>query len=108
MKAKSAIVAAAAAFAFCMSSGIASATPDVEAIATSACNYNQVMAALQDQSPAAYAELSSNTFATGWLQSLLASTPDQRRAMIAQFSGFPEVQEYAPVINQVAYSCMNY
>ena len=66
------------------SSGIASAQPDVTAIANSTCTYPQVMAAINAQNAAAANQLSTSPFVTSWLQRLIASPPDGRRAMIAQ------------------------
>lgn len=108
MKAKIFGAAAIAATALFASSGIAAAEPDVEAIATSQCNYSQVMNALNAQSPAAASELSGSVLASAWLQNLIAATPDGRREMINQVQGVPEIQQYASVINQVVYSCQNY
>jgi hemophore-related protein len=88
--------------------GIASAAPDVNAIVNSTCNYGQVMAALNAQSPDAANQLSANPLATAWLQQLIAAPPDQRRTMIQQAQGLPQVQQYSPLISQVASTCKNY
>jgi hemophore-related protein len=98
-------IAAAALFA---GSGIASAEPDVETIVNSTCSYPQVMAALNAQSPAAASQLSSSPVATSWLQNLVASAPDARRAQIAQIQAYPALNEYTGLINSVAGSCSNY
>jgi hemophore-related protein len=89
-------------------SGIASAAPDIDAIANSTCTYPQVMAALNAQSPGTAKKISSNPMATAWLQQLVASAPDQRRQMIAQYQNFPEVQQYSGVISGVAGTCNNF
>src|SRR5689334_7573930 len=86
--------------------GVASAQPDV--IANSTCSYGQVMAALNAQNPAVANELSSSPVATAWLQSLIASPPDQRRVMYNQALGYPGVAQYAGLINSVAASCNGY
>ena len=88
--------------------GIASAEPDVEAIVNSPCTYPQVIAALNAQDPAVAAELTSSPLATGWLQQLVASPPDGRRAMIAQVQGYPQLQSYAGTINATAATCGQY
>ena len=64
--------------------GVASAQPDVEAIVNSSCNYSQVVAALNDQSPAVASEITTNPMANSWLQQLVASAPAQRRVMVSQ------------------------
>ncbi len=104
------IVAACAGLALSLSTpaGIASATPDVNAIVNSTCTYPQVMAALNDQSPETANELNANPIASGWLQSLVAAPPDQRAQMIQQVQGLPGLQSYMPVIAQVANSCNRY
>jgi hemophore-related protein len=89
-------------------SGIASAEPDVEAIVNSPCNYSQVIAALNAQDPAAAAQLTGNPMANGWLQSLIAAPPAQRRTMVASLQGFPELQTYAGTINATASTCSQY
>ncbi|WP_435405538.1 hemophore-related protein [Mycolicibacterium komossense] len=88
--------------------GLASATPDTNAIVNSTCSYPQVMAALNAQDPAVAAKVSSNPLATAWLQQLVAAPPPQRQVMVDQAAGVPEVQQYSGLIGQVATSCNNY
>jgi hemophore-related protein len=88
--------------------GVASATPDASAIINSTCTYPQVTAALNDQSPETANELYANPLAVGWLQGLVAAPPDQRAQMIQQVQGFPGMQQYMPVIFQVANTCNRY
>jgi hemophore-related protein len=97
-----------AALALMASAAIASADPTIEAVVNTTCTYPQVMAALNDQNPAAAAELNSMPLVTGWIGQLLASPPDARRAMIAQVQGYPQVQEYSGLIASVMGSCNNY
>jgi hemophore-related protein len=89
-------------------SGMASAEPDVNPIINSTCTYPQVMAALNDQSPELADQLSSTPAANAWLQGLIAASPDQRKIMVAQAQAMPGVQQYTPVILQVANTCNNY
>jgi len=89
-------------------SGIASAQPDVESIVNSSCSYPQVMAALNAQSPESAKQIQSNQMANSWLQQLVASPPDGRRAMIAQIQAYPQLNSYTGLINSVAASCSNY
>ena len=88
--------------------GIASAQPDTSVIVNSTCTYPQVMAALNDQSPDLANQLSKTPAATGWLKSLIAAGPEQRRVMVAQAQAMPGVGQYTPVIMQVANTCNNY
>ncbi len=88
-------------------SGIASAAPE-DAIVNSTCTYPQVMAALNAESPAAAQLVNENPMAAGWIQSLVAAPPDQRRAMIQQAQRMPAVQAYSGVISGVVNTCNNY
>src|SRR6476469_2341839 len=88
--------------------GIASAEPDVSAIVNTTCTYPQIQAALNDQNPAAASELNSNLLSVIWLQRLVASPPDQRAVMVQQVQDDPGLQQYLPVIYQVAGSCNRY
>ncbi len=102
------IGAGAAVAAVFASNGMASAAPDVEAIVNSTCSYEQVVSALEVQSPASANELATSPLTQGWLRNLLNSPADQRRQMIDSVQAFPAFQQYATVVNQVAYSCQNY
>jgi hemophore-related protein len=96
------------ALAFTTGIGIASAEPDVTPIINSTCTYPQVMAALNAQSPDLANQLSKTPAANGWLKSLIAASPDQRRVMVAQAQAMPGVQQYTPVIIQVANTCNSF
>jgi hemophore-related protein len=80
----------------------------VSVIVNSTCSYPQVMAALNAQSPATANQLSANPLAVAWLQQLVASPPDGRTQMVQQAQGVPAIQQYTPLIMQVANSCNNY
>ena len=110
MLSRTKLVVAAAGLALFLSAGagIASATPDASAIINSTCTYPQVTAALNDQSPETANELNASPLASGWLQGLVAAPPDQRAQMIQQVQGFPGMQQYMPVIFQVANTCNRY
>lgn len=88
--------------------GVASAQPDVETIVNSPCTYPQVIAALNADSPKLAKQLEATPAATGWLKSLIAASPDQRRAMVAQAQAMPGVNQYTPVIMRVANTCTNF
>jgi hemophore-related protein len=102
------VTAAGLALSLSTGAGIASAEPDVSAIVNSTCTYPQVMAALNDQSPAVANELNANPLAVGWLQGLVAAPPDERRQMVQQVQDDPAIQPYTGVIVQVANTCNNY
>ena len=60
-------------------SGIASAEPDLTPFVNTTCNYSQVMAALNAQSPAYAEQLNSSPMAQNWLRSFLASPRPERQ-----------------------------
>jgi hemophore-related protein len=84
--------------------GTAGAQPDVDAVVNSTCTYPQVVAALNDQAP----DSAADPQVTGWLQQLIASPPDGRRAMVAQVEALPTLQSYSGLITQIAHTCNNY
>jgi hemophore-related protein len=91
-----------------LAGGTASAAPDLSGIAYSTCTYPQVIAALNAQSPDAAQKLEANPMATGWLQRLIASPPDQRQQMIASVQNLPALQQYTGLIAQVSNTCNNF
>jgi len=108
MNAKVLAGAGAAALALTLGAGVASAAPDVEAIANMTCTYPQLEAALNAQAPQVAGALTASPVAAWWIQNLVASPPDQRRQLMAQVAGLPEVEEYSAAINMVSRSCQNY
>jgi hemophore-related protein len=87
-------------------SGLASAAPDP--IINTTCSYPQVIAALNQQSPEAANQFTSNGLATGWLQTFLNAPPDQRQQLYAQAQAVPQFQQNRGLINRVANTCNNY
>jgi hemophore-related protein len=102
------VTAAGVALTLSTGAGIASAQPGPSAIINSTCTYPQVMAALNDQSPATANDLNANPLAVAWLQGLVAAPPAQRAQMVQQVQGTPALQPYMPVIFQVAGTCNKY
>jgi hemophore-related protein len=88
--------------------GVASADPDLSPIVNTTCNYAQLQAALNAQSPAAAAQLNASPMAQGWLRSFLASPPAKRQQMAQQAAAIPEAQQYVGVAVQAANTCNNY
>ncbi|SEH92062.1 hemophore-related protein, Rv0203/Rv1174c family [Mycolicibacterium rutilum] len=88
--------------------GVASAQPVDDVIVNSTCTYPQAIAALEAQDPKLAQQLQAEPAATGWLKSLIAASPDQRRVMVAQARAFPGVQPFIPVITAVANTCQNF
>ncbi len=104
------MVVAAAGMALSLGIGVptASAEPDVSAVVNTTCTYPQVIAALNNESPADGAQFTANPVAVSWLQQFLASPADQRRQMVQQVQGIPGAQPYTGLVLQVVNTCKNY
>lgn len=102
------VVSSGVALALTAGAGLASAQPDVDMIVNSTCTYSQVMAALNAESPDAANQVNTSPVASAWIQQLVASPPDERRAMVQEAQGIPAVQEYSGLISTVASTCNNY
>jgi hemophore-related protein len=90
--------------------GIASADGLSPAAINTTCNYDQVVRALDAQSPGSGTKLANSGMASGFLQRYLASPPPQRIQMAQQAQAqFPtQANQYLPMINQVAVTCNNF
>lgn len=88
--------------------GLALADPDLTPVINTTCNYSQVMAALNVQSPAAAAQLNGSLMAQGWLHSFLDSPVEQRQQMAQQAMAMQGARRYFDTVSQVAGSCNNY
>jgi hemophore-related protein len=88
--------------------GIASADPDLSQFVNTTCNYSQVMAALDAQSPTYAEQLRASPMAQNWLRSFLASPPAQRQQMAQQVAAMPSAQQYLGVAAQATTTCNNY
>jgi hemophore-related protein len=107
-RAKVVVTAAGLALALSAGAGIASAQPDVSAVVNTTCTYDQVIAALNDHSPADAAEFTGSPVAVGWLHSFLGSPPDQREQMLQQVQNIPATAPYTGLVLQVANTCNKY
>jgi hemophore-related protein len=91
-----------------ISTGVASADPDLGPLLNTTCTYPQAVAALNAQSPAAAQQFSRAPVVQGWLRSFLNAPVDQRQRMLDQVQGSPAAQQFEGVALQVANVCMNY
>jgi hemophore-related protein len=87
---------------------VASAQPDPGPLINTTCTYPQAVAALNAENPAAAQDFSDSPVAQTWLQTFLASPPDQRQRMIQQVQSIPGLQQYVGVVAQVSGSCSRY
>jgi hemophore-related protein len=88
--------------------GIASAEPDISPVVNTTCTYDQVIAALNHQSPSSAAEFTGNPVAVGWLHSFLGAPVSQRTQMIQQVQAMPAAGPYTGLVLQVARTCNNF
>lgn len=91
-----------------LSAGVASAQPDLGPIINTTCNYNQVIAALNDQRPDLAAQFAKQPAGQNAVRNFLAASPQQRQATVAFLQGNPTAQAYFGPISQIAGSCNNY
>lgn len=88
--------------------GVASAQPDLSPLVNTTCSYQQAVAALNAEAPAAAQEFNQSTMAQSWLSSFLASPVDKRQRMANSLVTMSSLQQYLGVMNQVAASCNGY
>lgn len=88
--------------------GIAAAEPDLGPAVNTTCNYSQVVAAMNAQSPAAAAQFNDAPVAQSFLQQFLASPPPQRQQMLQQAQGVPEAAQFVGLVGPIANTCHNY
>jgi hemophore-related protein len=91
-----------------ITTGVASADPDLGPLLNTTCTYPQAMAALNAQSAAAAQQFAASPVAQGWLRSFLAAPLDQRQRMIQQAQNLPGAQQYEGLVLQVADTCQNF
>jgi hemophore-related protein len=101
-------IAAAVPLSLGVSAGVASAQPNFGPIVNTTCNYNQVIAALNDQHPDLAAQFAQQPAGQSAVRNFLASSPQQRQATVAFLQGNPTAQAYFGPISDVANTCNNY
>jgi hemophore-related protein len=104
---KAIIASCGVAAALAAGTGVAAAAPN-DAIANTTCTYPQIIAAVNAQDPAVGQQITSNPVAVGYLQQFVASSPDQRRNLIAQAQAVPAITAQMGLINNVAGTCNNF
>jgi hemophore-related protein len=105
---KAVVAGAGVALSLGLASGTASALPDTSAVVNTNCTYDQVIAALNNNSPDAAAQFTSSPVAVGWLHSFLGAPRDQRQQMLQQVQSIPAAAPYTGLVLQVANTCNNY
>lgn len=107
---RSKVIAATAGLALSLGlgAGVAAAQPDIAPVVNTTCSYDQVIAALNAESPSDGAQFTASPVAVGWLHSFLASPVPQRRTMIQQVQNIPEAEAYTGLVLQVVNTCKNF
>lgn len=105
---KPAVCGLAALAASVAAAGLAGADPAPDPAINTTCDYSQVVAAMNDQSPAAAAKFNEEPVAQSFLQRFLASPPPQRQEMLQQARAVPEAAQFVSIVEPVAVTCNNY
>jgi hemophore-related protein len=101
------LVVAFGGLAMSLTSGVASAQPDMGSLINTTCGYSQVVAALDAQSPELSNQFNTQPMAQSMLRTFLASPVDQRQ-QIVQAHGAHWGPEFTESLLQVANVCNNY
>lgn len=88
--------------------GIATADPDLNWALNTKCDYSQVVAAMNVQSPAAAAQLNATPAMQSFLQEFLTVPPAQRQQMLAQAESSPEGAQLISAFAPIANTCTSY
>ena len=102
------VAAGGLALSLAISTGVASADPDLGPLLNTTCTYPQAVAALNAQSPDAAQQFAAAPAAQAWLRSFLVANVDRRARMLQQVQNMPAAQQFEDVARQVANTCNNY
>jgi hemophore-related protein len=88
--------------------GVASADPDLGPIVNTTCSYEQFVAALNAQNPAAASAFNSSPRMQSGLRQFLAAPPSQRQQMAEKMASAPANRPYFGIVQQAFNTCSNY
>lgn len=88
--------------------GAANADPAQNPAVNTTCNYTQVVAAMNAQSPETAAQFNATPMAQSFLQNFLASPPPQREQMLQQAQGVPEAAQFVNMVGPITKTCDKY
>ena len=88
--------------------GVASADPDLGPIVNTTCTYEQFVAALNTQNPAAASAFNASPKMQSGLRQFLAAPPDQRQTMAQQMANAPANRPYFGIVQKAFNACNNY
>lgn len=105
---KTVVGAGLATLAVSLGAGVAAAAPDTSVLVNTTCTYEQVVAALNAEQPAAAAEFNASPLAQNLVSQFIASGPVERQNMVDTALSSSMISEYVDPIMQVAGVCNNY
>ena len=88
--------------------GVASATPDIGPMVNTTCTYDQAMRAVHAENPMAAQYLDQSPPNLQFLQTFMASSPDQRVNLLKAIQNNPGANQAFPIFKQMMTDCKNY
>jgi hemophore-related protein len=88
--------------------GVASATPDIGPMVNTTCTYDQAMRAVHAENPTAAQYLDQSPPNLQFLQTFMASSPDQRVNLLKAIQNNPGADQAFPIFKQMMTDCKNY
>jgi hemophore-related protein len=88
--------------------GVASATPDIGPMVNTTCTYDQAMRAVHAENPMAAQYLDQSPPKLQFLQTFMASSPDQRVNLLKAIQNNPGADQAFPIFKQMMTDCKNY
>jgi hemophore-related protein len=88
--------------------GVASAVPDIGPMVNTTCTYDQAMRAVHAENPMAARYLDQSPPNLQFLQTFMASSPDQRVNLLKQIQNNPGADQAFPIFKQMMTDCKNY
>jgi hemophore-related protein len=88
--------------------GVASATPDIGPMVNTTCTYDQAMRAVHAENPMAAQYLDQSPPNLQFLQTFMASSPDQRVNLLKAIQNNPGADQAFPIFKQMMTDCKNY
>jgi hemophore-related protein len=88
--------------------GVASATPDIGPMVNTTCTYDQAMRAVHAENPMAAQYLDQSPPNLQFLQTFMASSPDQRVNLLKAIQNNPGADQAFPIFRQMMTDCKDY
>jgi hemophore-related protein len=105
---KAAVAVGGLALSLTAGAGIASASPGLGPLINTTCDFWQIRAAMNAQSPQTAAQFMNSPAEQSWLHDFLASPPSIRQRMAANAQTSTTEQPYLRAIQQAATICIDY